>query len=1061
MLEFWPCPALLSIPKHSFKFLHSIRLKISTDVPLQPRNTKHTLPSFSADEQPWSCQQREQSFKLPGGWNPNWSSAQQQSPTKLVRQPGSHEKNELVVNACSHEQASIMLRGRCETVPATFLLDTGSAVSLVSSSYLKQLATNRTKDEDVLKILPCDAKLSSITNSKLSVHGEIELLVDILSTKTAFRFIVTDFTDFNFLLGLDYMTQSDLVLDFPNREVISPTGRTAMSTLPVVPNKRQSIRCAETVVLPPNSGCILKGAIPSDRVTQASSHQKHYQGSVTPNPNLPIRKGVIVASALVITDGRNLPVKCINLSDDSVTIYKNQLLGNLEPTVMNNDTPSKVRRILASIMESDEELNIDQEAERVEIPEWTKDRLFSELNLENIDIPVADKDELKRVVWENRKCFSTSYLDVGECNMFKAHIDLKSEYTPQWIPSHTVPYKKRDEMNKKLAELQQSKIISRAETMSNWNSPVMLLPKPHNKAEYRFVADMRGLNSQVVSDSYELPNINHVTDKIAGAEWYSCLDFAQSFHQILLDDGSKPLTSFLCNGTRYWYNRLCMGFKNASSQFSRMMAKLINSCPLDLENLIYFLDDLLLWTMGIGSHIRKLDLLFKCLIKSGLKLAPSKCSLLKKQVSWVGISISKDGLSITKDRAQAVLDLQAPTNKKKLQQALGFLSYNRRFVFQYAELSHCLYKLLGKDSKWIWTEECQRNFDELKTRVASAPALAIPDLSPTAEEFEIEVDGSNKAIGGILYQKQDGIRRTVAYYSKSLPPHKRKWGQTKIEFTALCAAIKHWEIFLKGQKHFSAKTDCLSITNLDTIFKRDSPLLYRQLEALADYNFSIEHIAGKDNFQADFLSRYNFQNNGNECHYTCRNCGHRGLHEYNELVVSNIRSTNSATSTTGLEQHAAQQIDSISNQSHSQDSADNGPISTQDLFLVDTHRVLDESACSAKSERSLDNCETSCDANQMSGNAVYANGVAVNCSARDVLPYQSHESTGVSDSADTSISPDPITATVRSEATSTNSAIACISAPSSPDKIARHGTNSATAMRDNRANIDGTMSSIV
>ena len=842
-------------------------------------------------------------------------SAIEQKEPALERQPPkttSSVENELqitdfVVNSCRDavSPSTLLLKGHCNSLPATFLLDTGSAVSLVSSTFLKQLALQQPQSLGPLIVERSDVKLSSITNNQLLIHGEIKLNVNILSSTHEFTFIVTEFQDFDFLLGLDMMKHAQLTLDFKNNQIVGPAGSAPLS-VPRVPKKRVAIRCAQTMVISPNTGISIRGKIPLD--TYNDNHS--YQGIVSPNPNLLLRKGLVAANALVTTEGKFLPVRCVNVTDEPVTVYKNQLLGQFEASTVHNDTPCQVRRISQDticddgidgmednhVME-DNSVNCQEIDEEPPIlQDWTKDRLFSELNIAQINLPESSIAELKTVIWENRDCFSRSQLDVGCCNMYRARIELKNDYTPQWMPSRPVPYKRRDAMNKKLEELRRSGVISRAKEMSNWNTRVMLVPKPHNKDDFRFCADMRALNSQVVTDAFELVNINHVTDQISGAEWYSCLDFSQSFHQISLTPDSKSLTSFLCNGVRYWYNRLVMGFKNASSQFSRAMLKFTQSCP--IQTLIYFLDDLLLWSSTVEDHIKKLDQLFHCLRSAGFKLAPSKCSLLKKQISWIGISISKDGLRVTEDRAQAVLELKPPKNKKELQKVMGFLGYNRRFVPLYAEYAHSLYKLLGKDTVFEWTDRHQEDFEELKRRIASSDCLAIPDLSPDAEEFELEIDGSNRAIAGILYQTQRGVRRTVAYFSKSLPPHKRKWGQTKIEFTALCAAIKHWEIYLRGAKNFTVKTDCLSLTNLDTIFSKNSPLLFRQLESLQDFNFRVVHHGASANFQADFLSRYNFGSDEKSCCYTCDQCGHQGRHNYNDIRVyrTHLSSEDSTTS---------------------------------------------------------------------------------------------------------------------------------------------------------------------
>ena len=77
------------------------------------------------------------------------------------------------------------------------------------------------------------------------------------------------------------------------------------------------------------------------------------------------------------------------------------------------------------------------------------------------------------------------------------------------------------------------------------------------------------------------------------------------------------------------------------------------------------------------------------------------------------------------------------------------------------------------------------------------------------------------------------------------------------------ASLKHWEIYLKGAHQFKVFTDCLSLLDLDTLFANCSALMTRKIQDLAEFRFQIEHIAGKANGTADFLSRYHYQNRAN------------------------------------------------------------------------------------------------------------------------------------------------------------------------------------------------------
>ena len=137
----------------------------------------------------------------------------------------------------------------------------------------------------------------------------------------------------------------------------------------------------------------------------------------------------------------------------------------------------------------------------------------------------------------------------------------------------------------------------------------------------------------------------------------------------------------------------------------------------------------------------------------------------------------------------------------------------------------------------------------------STVTLAIPDLYDTEQSYEITMDGSKHGMGAHLTQRIKGKRRVIGLFSKSVSFHKRDWGQTKLELLSLFHAVKFWEPYLKGT-HFTVKTDCLSLCNIQTIFTKKDAHLRRKIQSLADYSFTIEHISGVKNNIADFWSRY-------------------------------------------------------------------------------------------------------------------------------------------------------------------------------------------------------------
>ena len=72
--------------------------------------------------------------------------------------------------------------------------------------------------------------------------------------------------------------------------------------------------------------------------------------------------------------------------------------------------------------------------------------------------------------------------------------------------------------------------------------------------------------------------------------------------------------------------------------------------------------------------------------------------------------------------------------------------------------------LLEKNAKFVWSEKCQANFEELKKRLTTVLVLVLPDLS---KNFYIYCDASHQGLGCVLMQEG----RVVAYVSQQLRKH--------------------------------------------------------------------------------------------------------------------------------------------------------------------------------------------------------------------------------------------------------------------------------------------------
>ena len=92
-------------------------------------------------------------------------------------------------------------------------------------------------------------------------------------------------------------------------------------------------------------------------------------------------------------------------------------------------------------------------------------------------------------------------------------------------------------------------------------------------------------------------------------------------------------------------------------------------------------------------------------------------------------------------------------------------------------------ELLKKEKKFVWTESCEKSFQELKQRLTTTPVLTLHDIH---RDFVIYCDASRQGLGCVLMQ--DG--KVVAYASRQLRPHEQNYPTHDLEFAAVAHALK-------------------------------------------------------------------------------------------------------------------------------------------------------------------------------------------------------------------------------------------------------------------------------
>jgi len=177
-----------------------------------------------------------------------------------------------------------------------------------------------------------------------------------------------------------------------------------------------------------------------------------------------------------------------------------------------------------------------------------------------------------------------------------------------------------------------------------------------------------------------------------------------------------------------------------------------------------------------------------------LKLKPGKCCLFLKSVSFLGHTVSEDGIGTDPKKTKAVSDWPTPRYVQDDRSFVGLTSYHRRFVQGYAETAAPLNTLMKKNQRFHWSDAAQAAFDARKVALTSAPILTMPTVDG---DFVLDTDTSDFAIGAVLSQRQNGVERVIAYASRVLDRQEQNYCVTRKELLA----VVH---FLAYFKHISS-----------------------------------------------------------------------------------------------------------------------------------------------------------------------------------------------------------------------------------------------------------------
>jgi hypothetical protein len=229
----------------------------------------------------------------------------------------------------------------------------------------------------------------------------------------------------------------------------------------------------------------------------------------------------------------------------------------------------------------------------------------------------------------------------------------------------------------------------------------------------------------------------------------------------------------------------------------------------------------------------------------------NKCIFSTSFGILLGHILCKQGLIVDPTKIVVIVNLSPPKSVHQSRATLGHIGYYRKFIKGYGKITVPMEKLLKKDIRFQWNDECQESLDILKEKMVKTSILRFLDWT---KEFHVHVDASSIALGAVLAQPGEGdLDHPIYFASRNLSEFEHNYNTTKREGLAMVYALQKFKHYLLGQ-HFKMFTDHFALKYLvnKQIF---GGRIYILLLLFQEYDFEIIVKPRKLNAGPNHLSR--------------------------------------------------------------------------------------------------------------------------------------------------------------------------------------------------------------
>nr|GEV96718.1 reverse transcriptase domain-containing protein [Tanacetum cinerariifolium] len=181
---------------------------------------------------------------------------------------------------------------------------------------------------------------------------------------------------------------------------------------------------------------------------------------------------------------------------------------------------------------------------------------------------------------------------------------------------------------------------------------------------------------------------------------------------------SREKTTFTCPYGTFAYRRMPFGLCNAPGTFQRCMMEIFHD---KIEKTFkVFMDEFSVFGNSFQSCLSHLERMLKRCEDTNLCLNWEKRHFMVKEGIVLGHKISKQWIEVDKAKVDVITKLPHPTTVKGIQSFLGHAGFYRRFIKDFSKIARPITRLLEKDTPFIFSKECVKEFQTLKRKLTEA-----------------------------------------------------------------------------------------------------------------------------------------------------------------------------------------------------------------------------------------------------------------------------------------------------------------------------------------------------